>query len=97
VVVAELLVRDFAEHRQACGLDNGDQPGALVEFHVVAVDDDRVRIDRREPSITRKRRTMFSALSCARFRCLMCFAIVSVLDVRTMTRSGFQASPIAST
>src|SRR5262245_4223580 len=49
VVAVEFLVGDFGEHRQARGLDDRDQPRALVELHVIAVDDDRVRITRREP------------------------------------------------
>ena len=36
---------------------------------------------------------MFSTCSCERRRILMCFSIVSVLDVSTTMRSGFQPSP----
>src|SRR5262245_13479632 len=49
VVAVEFLVGNFGEHRQARGLDDRDEPRALVKLHLIAVDDDRVRITRREP------------------------------------------------
>ena len=54
-----------------------------------------LRLD--DQPLEQKRRTMSTTSSCGRLRCLMCFSIVSVLDVSTIVRSGFHASPAGST
>ena len=76
------------------------EAGAVVELAAVAVDDDRVRIAPRGAGTLRGRpesRTISSATSRGPLRLRMCFSMVSVLDVRTMTTVRIPRTTIEST